>query len=171
MRAREEAARGGLVILAAIYGDVDRVLEAPEEARAAADAAAAAEDADSGSAGGYGGWVRMPPREGQVADGASGEPAGSGWWLDVRVALQYAVAGGMLKLGSRSKSAIHGFSPPPQLATAEGAATGSAAAGTRTGAPGRVAGGPCKLWVRYRIGDEVRTACVKDEEALQLGPA
>ena len=29
----------------------------------------------------------------------------------------------------------------------------------------------CKLWVRYRLADEIRTVCVGDEEAVQLGPA
>ena len=28
---------------------------------------------------------------------------------------------------------------------------------------------PPRLWVRYRVGNEIRTVCVADDEAVQLG--
>ena len=60
--------------------------------------------------------------------------------------------------------------PPPLPATPEDAqpappaeveAAGSAVQSVQT----------CRLWVRYRIGDEIRTASVADSEPMQLGPA
>ena len=217
--AREEAARGGLVILAAAYGDIDAFLAHAEAARsgrprggASASASASATAASDGR-GGEGGGGEGGGGEGGGGEGGEGGEGGAilgedGWWvdalgscwLDVRIALQYAVTptenGSMLTMPPTSKAAFRGFSQPPSstaLATAAAAAAdgidadaGASSSGSRdptspqppaqtttTTASGPAAGSgrSCRLWVRYRVGDEIRTANVADDEAVQLGPA
>ena len=167
-RAREEMTNGGLVILAAAYGDIDAFLEYVEAVKS--------EAGDGGVHLRDDGWMV----------GAGGE-----CWLDVRVPLQYAVADSTLRMPSGSKSSFRGFSPPPSAAAVAGAvcARGSASEvdsepavvdvtspppatpTTTTTALGGRSTRASRLWVRYRVGDEIRTANVADDEALQLGPA
>ena len=172
-KAREEEGKGGLVILNAIYGDVDKALR-EADARSAANGR------------GRAGTAASSPRE---AEGDEPLPDDDGWvrageggaWLDVRVQLQYAVVDSMLRLPPKSKSALRGFSAQPLVRvdgpsnddrlSSEAEVTG-ATAGDSVAREGRsIETGPCRLWVRYRIGSEIRTACVDDSEALQLGPS
>ena len=107
------------------------------------------------------GWVRSR-RVGAAARGL-------GCWLDVRVPMQYAVADSMLRLPAQSKAAVRGFSsapPPPAAPLSNDDDSSARGSGSSGGARKSV-----RLWVRYRLADEIRTACVGDEEALQLGPA
>ena len=94
-----------------------------------------------------------------------------GYWTDVRIPLQYCVIESTLRMPAGTKANFRGFATPPPLpATPEDAqpappaeveAAGSAVQSVQT----------CRLWVRYRIGDEIRTASVADSEPMQLGPA
>jgi hypothetical protein len=127
-RAREERECGGLLLLAAYYGDVDLALRQAAET-------------DAG---------RQPAGQGEGAAPHAGAPA----WVDVRIALQFAVADSQLKLPAGSKQHLRGFAP---VARAPPASRGAASPSPR-------------LWIRYELGGEARTLLVDDEEEVHIGP-
>ena len=147
-RAREEDERGGLLILAATYGDTTGFLSATSGGRPPSGSGGRAGEQAGELAGcehGDDGWVHGP---------------GGGCWLDVRVPLQYLVVESTLRLPAGSKRRLRGFSAPPPPAAPPPCATD---------APLADAVAMCRLWVRYRLGNEIRTVCVDDSEAVQLG--
>ena len=127
-------------MLAAFYGDVTAALQAVEGGEA--------------RGGGGGGGADGEQYGGDGAGGGGGDGAGGGGgeeaWLDVRIALQFAVADSSLELPARSKRTLRGFAP---IAPAAGGASAF----------------QCELWVRYQLGVEVRTVRVDDLEPLQIG--
>ena len=131
-------------MLAAFYGDVTAALQAVEggEARGGGGGGGAT----GGGGGGGGGGADGEQYGGDGAGGGGGEEA----WLDVRIALQFAVADSSLELPARSKRTLRGFAP---IAPAAGGASAF----------------QCELWVRYQLGVEVRTVRVDDLEPLQIG--
>ena len=169
-RAREEMAKSGLLILAAVYGDTDAFLEhcSKDSSGSGDDDPTLLEAYEDGS-----GWVRSASSG--EASASSSSSSTSGYWLDVRIPLQYSVVDSTLILpGEQSKSRYRGFSrppPPPEPAPPARLAAGEdddAPPPTVEATPPQQA---CKLWVRYRLADEIRTVCVGDEDAVQLGPA
>ena len=192
-RAREEAERAnGLVILAAAYGDVAAFLAHHTAASGDGGGGAASAGASNATVGDDGWWSVAASGEGAVSGegGASGEGLVA-CWLDVRIPLQYAVADSTLTLPASSKASVRGFSPPPAHAAVAAAAAAADCAPTPAAAslpslPGAGGGGAvgeaapqrttseqnrkgCRLWVRYRVGNEVRTVEVADDEPLHLG--
>ena len=168
-RAREEALRGGLIILGAVYGDVEAALQAAETTGVGRYTPSGTASTAAGSGG-----TRSEHEIDEAANGgaAAAEEGDDGWlvdrlgrrWLDVRVPLQFAVSEGVLRLPPMSKATLRGFSAPP---AADDHADGDVP-------PRReevTAASGCQLWVRYQIGAEIRTRRVEDGEALQLGPA
>ena len=149
-RAAEEERAGGLVVLAAYYGDVDAALDAAARGEAEGDEA----EADGGEAG-----TEAARRRG---------------WVDVKVPLQFVVSSGELRLPPRSKRHLRGFAAPwpehaapaePPDTLREALRTASRAAAPAAGAPpGRV----CELWLRFRLGSEIRTARLADEAPLHI---
>ncbi len=102
-RAAEERAAGGLLILAAYYGDVDAAL--------------------------------------------SGSDSGAGTtWLDVRIALQFAVRASRLRLPPGSKTRLRGFAPVVP----------------------REDGIEAELWVRYAVGADEHVARIAELDSLEL---
>ena len=102
-RASEERAAGGLLILAAYYGDVDAAL--------------------------------------------SGSDSGVGTaWLDVRIALQFAVRASRLRLPPGSKTRLRGFAPVVP----------------------REDGSEAELWVRYAVGADEHVARIAELDSLEL---
>ena len=168
-RAREEALRGGLVILGAVYGDVEAALQAAETTGVGRYTPSGTASTAAG-----GGGTRSEHETDEAANGgaAAAEEGEDGWladslgrrWLDVRVPLQFAVSEGVLRLPPMSKATLRGFSAPP-------AADDHADGDVPPRREAATAASGCQLWIRYQIGAEIRTRRVEDGEALQLGPA
>ena len=153
--ARDERFVGGLIILAAYYGNV---------------AAALASNPTSCDLSKLG-------TQPAVTETAVGDTTVPPPWLDVRVALQYAVANSILRLPARSKHTLRGFAP--MQASLSNVIIHATAADPDAAIPPTdcacvslpLPSQPqCQLWVRYQRGAEVKTVCIGDDEALLLSP-
>ena len=149
-RAQAEVQCGGLLVLAAFYGDVTAALQAVEGGEARGGGGGGATDGGATGSGAAGSATGGGGADGEQCGGDGAGGGGEEAWLDVRIALQFAVTDSSLELPARSKCTLRGFAPIAPVAAG-------------------VSAFQCELWVRYQLGVEVRTVRVDDLEPLQIG--
>ena len=163
LRAEEEEARGGLVIIAAFYGDV----------QAAVDSYGAREAACLDASGGGSASGRVDRTDSLVS------PQHGVGWLDVSVPLQYAVVESSLVLPPKSKQALRGFADPattiPPPLDEEDGVGGHSSPGMQSLERGaspviQTADGvqAPQLWVRYKLAGQEHTVLLADEQPLAI---